>query len=129
MKRPTGAVVCAVLFFIGGILGVLFGVMMLARSFLGVIVGAGGPPMAPVRHIVSGSRLIGGLISLVLGGLDFLVGWGIYTLKDWARIGGIILGVLSLFAVPIGTIIGLVILYFLVLDKETVAAFRSGAGG
>jgi len=66
-----------------------------------------------------------GFIILLLAILELIVGWGVLTLQSWARIVGIILAIISLLSIPIGTIIGLVILYFLVLDKATVSAFQS----
>jgi hypothetical protein len=65
-----------------------------------------------------------GLVALLGAGLDFLVAWGIYNLQNWGRIVGIILAVLTLIHFPIGTVLGLILLYFLILDKNTVSAFR-----
>jgi len=120
MQKPAGVWVVSILFFIGGALGALGGLMMLlggrAISMMGGLARGG----------AFGGALLGflGFITLILAILELIVGWGVLTLQSWARIVGIILAIISLLSIPIGTIIGLVILYFLVLDKATVSAFQ-----
>ncbi len=120
MEKPAGVWVVSILFFIGGALGVLGGLMMLlGGGAIGVMGGMAG------RGIFSGAILgFVGFVTLILAVFELIVGWGVLTLQLWARIVGIILAIISLLSIPIGTIIGLVILYFLVLDKATVAAFQ-----
>lgn len=54
-----------------------------------------------------------GVIAILIGILYAITGWGLWNLKSWARIVAIILGILSLFNFPIGTIIGIVVLWYL----------------
>jgi len=134
MQRPTGVIVCVVLFVLGGLFALLAGAVLFTgssalASFPGFH-GAGGPALPQgmdgetAKTMVKGILRLLGLVALLGAGLDFLVAWGIYNLQNWGRIVGIILAVLTLINFPIGTVIGLVMLYFLILDKNTVSAFR-----
>lgn len=66
-----------------------------------------------------GLALLGGLLLLTFGvGLvSMLVGFGLLFRRPWARTGAIVLAVLALFAVPIGTIIGILVTYYLSSDE------------
>jgi len=54
--------------------------------------------------------------------LFLIVGYGLWTRRQWARIAAIVLAVLALFAFPIGTFIGALIIWYLV-KPEVVADF------
>lgn len=58
----------------------------------------------------------------------FLAGYGILNLRPWARILGIVVGILDLAAVPIGTVVGGYTLWIL-FEKDTVRFFEGGNGG
>ena len=57
---------------------------------------------------------------------NIIAGIGLLKYKSWARILAIILGVLNLFAFPIGTALGIYTLWAL-LNKETPPLFEGGA--
>ena len=63
---------------------------------------------------------LGGLFILI-GLVELLLAWGLYTGKNWARIVAIIFAILGLLAIPIGTIISIIILYY--LTRPHVKAF------
>jgi hypothetical protein len=52
----------------------------------------------------------------------FLAGWGLLKFKPWARIFGIVLGVLCLIHIPFGTLVGIYAIVIL-FRKETEALF------
>lgn len=54
-----------------------------------------------------------------------LIGWGLLNYKNWARILGIVFGVLNLINIPIGTAIGIYSLWVLFND-QVAASFRQG---
>lgn len=56
--------------------------------------------------------------------LNLVVGYGIWILKPWARIGAIALAIVSLPFMPIGTISGALALWYL-LRPEIAAAFET----
>lgn len=110
--KTTGIKVCSVLFAIGGLM-----------QFIAM---------------ATGSMLLGFVSfgSLLIGVAMFATAYGIWGLKNWGRMLGIILGVLELVLGGImGGILpslpdillgvsGFIILYFLLIDKNTKALFR-----
>lgn len=70
----------------------------------------------PGWFLGTGLLVAGGIIAL-LGLLFVLLGWGLWQFRPWARMGAMVLGILSIPFVPIGTIAGGVILYVLLQDS------------
>lgn len=73
--------------------------------------------------------ILGGFTTIFLGGLaalQLILGWGLLTRKQWARILGIILGVISLIRFPLGTLLGIYTLWVL-LSKDGSAEFASSS--
>jgi|GEM_PF-754335 len=110
-QRPAGVTILAILAFIGGVLNIISGlVFALFLAFDpvlgGVWIGLGG-------------------VMIVIGVLYFLVGWGLWNLKPWARTVSIVLAIISLIGFPIGTILGIIILWYL-FKPEIKAAFGVG---
>jgi len=64
--------------------------------------------------------LIFSLLYVLLIVLQLILGVGLRRLKPWARIGGIALSAVGLFAFPTGTIISLVVLLMLASKKSGV---------
>ena len=63
------------------------------------------------------ATLILGVIAFVLMTfciLFLVVAYGLWTMRQWARVAAIALAMLSLFAVPLGTIIGGVTIWYLI---------------
>jgi hypothetical protein len=69
---------------------------------------------------LTGSALVGFLAVWSLPGL--IVGFGIVRLRPWARIGGIVVAVLSLIVIPFGTVFGVYALWVL-FSPETERLF------
>ena len=101
----------------------LFGLLMAAMVFAGGMLGG----------MLSGS--VSGLLGAGLGGAlaaaflaafavpGLLAGYGLLTLKPWARPLTIVLGVLDLIRIPFGTILGIYTLWVM-LSAEGAAQFR-----
>lgn len=107
------------------LLGVLaMGVFVLLGGGLGLL----GISEGDLELIVMGSMygMIGAVL-VVFAGLSALsslaVGWGLRGRRPWARIGGLILGLLSLMNMPLGTLLGLYACVVL-LDKDATDAFE-----
>ncbi len=84
---------------------------------------------APHDGGIAGFAVMGGIGTLILSILaiislpGILIGWGLINGKEWARMGAIILGVISLLHFPFGT--ALAVYTFVVLfDPQTVAMFQ-----
>lgn len=133
-ERPTGVTIVAALYLIEGIFALLAGlaIILLGGAFASMIPGMAmtGTNGAQVDAATAGGifgAIIGvlGIIILVLAILSLLVGWFLLKGKSWARWVAIVLGVLSLLNIPIGTIIGAVTIYFLLIDKAGKAYFET----
>ncbi len=81
--RPTGVTLIAVLFFIYGILSLL---------------GALGIMGLPLPDPIGRFSLIIGLVSLLIGVAYLALGYGLWDLREWGRIGTIALSAIVLFA-------------------------------
>ncbi len=84
-QRPTGVTIIAVLFFIAGALAILSGLYTLAMPI----------PYVAWLPALTSYQVVIGIVTILVGGLDIAVGWGLWTLQDWARITAIILLALS----------------------------------
>ena len=86
--RPTGVTILAILQILGGLLY--------------IILGAG-------EGLFLGSAA---LLFVGIGVFALITGLALFAGRNWARILVLIAGVLDLFGIPIGTIIGIIILYY-----------------
>jgi hypothetical protein len=90
VKRPTGITILAILAIIGGILSFLGALALIAAGALvagGTLVANGTTYPASA----GGPLIVLGVIFLVLGVLDIVVGIGFFRLSPWAWMLGIIL--------------------------------------
>lgn len=125
MKRPEGVTAIAVWYFVDAAFFFL-GVCILLAVLVGVLVAIGDDPDA--QFWTSFGMLTGVVFSLA-GGIALVVaGWGLLQMKSWARWLALILAILSLFGFPIGTIIGIVIIWYLLKD-DVREAFEMAEGG
>ncbi|MCC6383474.1 MAG: hypothetical protein IT304_13285 [Dehalococcoidia bacterium] len=65
------------------------------------------------------------LVTMVLCFVYLAVVYGLWTLRQWARVAAIALAIISLFGIPIGTIAGGITLWHL-LRPEVAAKFERG---
>lgn len=109
------------------------GVVLAAGTFAGgsiipaVIAAAAGEaaflPASIMQAIVT--AVVG--IILVLSLPSLILGFGLYNLRPWARILGIVLAAIHLFNVPVGTILS-VYAFWVLLNPQTEALFRRPQG-
>ncbi|KAA0005513.1 MAG: hypothetical protein FE045_05030 [Thermoplasmata archaeon] len=103
-EKPTGTVVLTVLYVIEGLFGIAYGAML----------ASGGGMMGFAGMGLAGSLLAGiGAIVLIIGLIDFAVAYGLWNLRPWARTVAIIFAIIGLLGFPIGTIISIIILWYL----------------
>jgi len=82
----------------------------------------GSPDDAAAALIVTVvALLIGGLLLLITVA-NWVVGWGLWQGREWARVAALALAILRLFNVPLGTLIGGLIIWYL-LREEVKAEF------
>ena len=122
-RRPLGITIIAILLFIQAVFEIVVGIF----SFFG--------------HIITNplSGLLVGWIPLAVGILLFILAWGLWTLKPWAywvtlvlEIVNIILHFLgygqthSILAIISGGIISIIIVIYLLVDRNVRRAFQTG---
>jgi uncharacterized membrane protein (DUF2068 family) len=95
-----------------------------------------------ILNIISGIALLGasatiGVISIILGVLDLVLAWGLWTLQRWAFWATALIEVLSLIngifgltqgggvSAILSIVIPLIILIYLFADRNVRAAFRT----
>lgn len=109
--------VLAVLYWIGAALTIIAGLFMLfGGSALGLISGLAG-------GLLAGLIAVMGVVFLIVGALYVFVGYGLWKFKNWARITAIVLAVLGLISFPLGTIIGIIVIYLFGFDKGVKSLF------
>jgi hypothetical protein len=121
MKRPDLLLLVAIWQFLSAFL-LLIGIVAISVFSLPEALGFGWEP-ANVGSIVGQSIAI--FILLCLIGLSLAGGIGILQAKSWGRIISIINAVFSLFNIPIGTAIGILVLIY--LAKPEVRAYFEGS--
>lgn len=107
----------------------LFAALLLVFVFGGAagIVGASGEPEAGIAIPVigiTGVALVTFMVVLSLPGV--IIGVGLFRLRPWARIAGIVLSILALIMIPFGTIVGVYGLWVL-FSKDTERLFSPAA--
>jgi hypothetical protein len=91
------------------------------------VVGASGEPEAAIALPligITGVALVTFLVVLSLPGI--ISGIGLFRLRPWARIAGIVLSILGLMMIPFGTILGVYGLWVL-FSKDTERLFSPPA--
>ena len=93
MNKPAGVIVIAILYFIGTAICLLGGLLFIAGGgFLATLTqtqqqgGAG---------IFAALGAAAGVLFLIIGAVEALVGWGLLKLKNWARIVAIVFSALG----------------------------------
>jgi hypothetical protein len=96
MQRPGGVTAIAVIDYIGAGLLVIGGIAaFFGGAFIGAILGRGASQSGAGAGL---GMLIGGAIGfflLILAALSAVVGWGLWSQKEWARIMQIVLAALG----------------------------------
>ena len=96
---PTGVKVISVLYYIGTVLELIFGVLLFVGS--GAI-----KTKVPLLAFLGPFLIIGGIILIGLAVLSFFVGRGLWKGKKWSRIVAIIFAVLGVLFALVGMIQG-----------------------
>jgi uncharacterized membrane protein (DUF2068 family) len=92
--RPTGVTILAVLCYLGAACSILVGLaMFLGMGAIGAMMEASMPGATAMMGAI-GAGL--GIVIMLFGVLYFFVGWGLWTLKNWARIVALVLTFISL---------------------------------
>jgi uncharacterized membrane protein (DUF2068 family) len=94
MGRPVGVTILAILYFLGALCGVLGGIGVIAGGgFMATLANQAQAQAsgAGAAGLIAGLGAVFGVILLVVAAIYALLGWGMWKLKNWARILTIIL--------------------------------------
>jgi hypothetical protein len=89
----------------------------------------GAPPEAPVGFLRPLLSVIA-IFILAKAAIGFIAGWGLMQREHWARVIALVLGFISLFNIPFGTIVGIYTLWVLLpaqsqQEYDTMVAARA----
>jgi len=100
---PTGVKVIAVLYYIGAVFGIIFGLLFLVGAGM---MGSIAKQIPLLGALGAGLFVLGGIIMIGLGVLGFFVGRGLWKARPWARIVVIILSALGILMAVISMVQG-----------------------
>lgn len=125
MKRPDGITVIAVWHFVQAFFILIGACSLLAIPLSGVF----GEINDPIGEFWAGFGVTCGVVWLLVMGVALVLsGWGLLRMKQWARWLTFVLAIFGLFAFPVGTVIGALIIWYL-LKEDTREAFEAAEGG
>ena len=123
-KRSDGTTLISLYHFVSGFISLLATCGILTIPFIvGVSTAAANDPDgAAATAIVGVIMLVIGSVFLLIAVANIVIGWGLWRQREWARVGALALAVLRLLNVPLGTVIGGLIIWYL-LQEEVKAEF------
>lgn len=113
MRRPEGVTITAIWFYLTAV-GCVFGLSVLGIGFLGLWTSGNSDGLL----LGTMGMMIGAMAIATTGIAHAVVGWGLWTLKSWARSAAM---VLAIFQTPL--IVGIVILIYFAKSKQAKLAF------
>lgn len=119
-QRPDGLTLISIWFYLCGAF-FIFGTAAIAFLVFAFGIGA----IAEDAGMLIPAALFGiiALAFMSISILNLVVGYGLWIMKPWARIGAIALSIVGLIFVPVGTISGGLTIWYL-LKPETAALFN-----
>ena len=120
MDKNTAVIIVKVYAVLAWIGAVFTAIGSLGMLFWGSVVGG---LVAGYGSLFAGLGIVFAVILLVVAALEAIAGFGLWQHKRWARILAIIMSILSLFAFPIGTIIGAIGIYLFGFEKAIKQLF------
>ena len=112
-KGKKALVIVSTIFYLDTFLGVASSILLvLLVAFSGYLFGS---PLGELSKSAISDPIIVGLLLLLFSTsiLTFVTARGIQNQRPWAKNIGYILALIKLFAFPIGTVVGIVVFYFL----------------
>lgn len=110
-QRPTGVSILAIWYFLAGVATVVSAIGMLFAPL----------PTIPGLQTLTTYQIIGGLVWLIIGVLQFATGWGLWELRKWAHTMATVFAALGL--------LGDLIAGIMLLVGVDIAGFRLSAPG
>lgn len=109
MERPTGVTILAVLSFIGAVFTALGGLaLMLGMGAAGAAMRQSGEAAGGLGALLLGLGAIAGVLFLILAVVYGAIGYGLWTLRSWARIVTLVFMILGAALAALGLLASLV---------------------
>jgi uncharacterized Tic20 family protein len=108
-SRPTGVTLIAIFYILTAIPS-LVGTVMFIIEFIGPVLSDG---LGEGLLVNIWAYLLGIVATLFYGILAFATGYGLWQSKGWSRSLAIFMSIFLLFAFPVGTVIGVLIIWYL----------------
>ena len=86
MKKPAPVLILSILAVLNGGVTLALGMITLLGSRLLFTPGGYGPNRVAIAHLLGPLSAQAGWVMLALGGIFILVGYGLFTLREWARL-------------------------------------------
>ena len=115
--RPDGVVLISIWFILNAVLALIGIAAMAIFALPSVITDTVGSD----RYFAIAGVSFGLFVVLVFGALDVAAAVGLLRLRDWARWLAIVLAAMGLLLFPIGTIVGALIIWYLLNDEAKQA--------
>ena len=125
-KRPLGITIIAILLFISAVIEIIGG--------LSSVIGT--PPTGTISDVLLG------WFPLAMGVIELVLAWGLWTLKPWAYWGTLLVEIVNILihffgflglprthsalAVISGGIVSIIIVIYLLVDRNVRRAFQTG---
>jgi hypothetical protein len=116
--RSSGVTIIAIYQFVVAFLSLLAICGLLSIPLIvGVSTAAARAEGAPIATAIVSTVMVvaSGWIFLV-GLANVIIGWGLWKQQEWGRIGALVLAVFRLFSFPVGTLIGALIIWYLLRE-------------
>ncbi len=125
-KPPTGVVVLRWYFVILGSVSVTLGVVLppVVMLIVRTAMVRTDPELCVLTSILGLIGVFWGLFAIGYGIFQILIGLSLVKGRGWARIAALVVGIISILNMPVGTVLGILCLVFL-LGEEGKAYFRT----
>ena len=110
--RPDKVTLLAVWFGINAAMA-FFLVAVLVLTFSGILL----PEFDPEGGVVIAGAFFGGFLFVVFGVLDIAAVVGVLRLREWGRWLAMVLAIMGLIIIPVHTIVGVLIIRYLLSDE------------
>ncbi|OIO92030.1 MAG: hypothetical protein AUK03_10245 [Anaerolineae bacterium CG2_30_64_16] len=120
--RSDGLTLISLYHFICGFVSLMVMCGLITVPFIvGLSTAAANDPDGATATAITGIvMLVIGAFFLVIAMANLLVGWGIWQRREWARLGGLALSIFRLINIPLGTVIGGLIIWYLLREDVMV---------
>lgn len=122
-RRPEFVTLIAIYQFVTAVLLFLFSCLIPAIVFPSIFVYVNDSSGAFAAVAMATSALA---LFIGFGFVSIVVGWGLLRMREWARLGAIVLGAFALIGFPIWTIVAILVLVYMTSD-EARQAFAASA--